>query len=85
MMSPSFYFVNISIQNQAAENEVTLVEGNVYAVLYDEDDWWYRGLVESVMNGEKVTVIFTRYRSAFENMSLKPYETRLRIEKREFA
>ena len=52
------------LQNQAAEGEVTLVEGTlvegeVYAVLYDDGEWWYRGLVESVINSEKVREIFS--------------------------
>jgi hypothetical protein len=37
------------------ESEVTLVEGNVYAVLREEDDCWYRGVVESNIHGEKVS------------------------------
>ncbi|CAB4010147.1 Hypothetical predicted protein [Paramuricea clavata] len=53
--------LNEYYQNQAAENEVTLVKGNVYAVLYDKDDWWYRGFVESVITEEKAHVLFLDY------------------------
>ena len=34
---------------------MTLVEGEVYAILYDVDEYWYRALVESVINEEKVS------------------------------
>ena len=46
------------LQNQAAESEVTLVEGEVYAALFEEDERWYRGLVESLMNDDKVRKMF---------------------------
>ena len=56
------------LQNQAAEVEVTLVEGKVYAVLYDDGEWWYRGLVESVINSEKVREIFSE-QTGFQHRS----------------
>ena len=55
-ITPMFYFE--SIQNQVVENEVTLVEGNVYAVLYEQDDCWYRSVVESIISGDKVNITY---------------------------
>ncbi|XP_028405181.1 tudor domain-containing protein 7-like [Dendronephthya gigantea] len=47
-------------QNQV-ETEVTLVEGDVVALFYEADEYWYRGLVETVINEEKAYIRFLDY------------------------